>query len=286
MTELQYDTLHPDFGARIVGIDLTGDLSSEDVTTIHTAVDTYSILCFPGQDMSDDKHLALTRHLGEPEAEHVTYGKTGEIEYFGTVGNVNDDGTKKDNANLNTKYQKGNNIWHSDSSFRELPSYVSILHAYEVPGERGTTEFVSMRAAYDRLDERARATVDPLTVIHDYVFSRSPIAPVDPNHAASLPPVKHPLVRVNPGNGRKNLYIGSHARSIAGRSGIDSRRLLDDLLVQTTRPEDIYAHQWQVGDTVMWDNRCLLHRGTGYDADRYRRHMRQTRVAGGEPGLV
>ena len=128
--------------------------------------------------------------------------------------------------------------------------------------------------------------VNPLKVIHDYVFSRSPIAPVDPNHAASLPPVKHPLVRTNPRNGKKNLYIGSHARSIAGYSGIDSRRLLDDLLAQATLLEDIYTHLWHVGDTVFWDNRCLLHRGIGYDADKWRRRMRQTRVMGTESGVV
>ena len=122
-----------------------------------------------------------------------------------------------------------------------------------------------------------QATIDPLHVIHDYVFSRSQVAPVDPNHAASLPPIEQKLVRENPRNGLKNYYVGSHARSIVGWSGIESRKLIDELTEQATRPQDVYAHQWQVGDTVIWDNRCLLHRGGGYDADRWRRRMRQTR---------
>lgn len=286
MTQLRIDPLHEDFGARVTGIALSHDLSDADIALIREAIDTYSVLCFPDQDMSDEKQLAFTRRLGEPEVEHVTFGKTGEVTYFGTVGNVRDDGSKHDNADANTRYQMGNQLWHSDSSFREVPSFVSILHAYEVPGEGGATEFASMRAAHGRLPGALRETIEPLHVVHDYVFSRSRVAPVDPNHAASLPPVMHRLVRQNPANGLKNYYVGSHARSIPGWSGIESRRLLDDLLARATQPEHVHAHRWQVGDTVIWDNRCMLHRGTGYDADRWRRRMRQTRVAGSETGVI
>jgi len=286
MTRLHIEPLHDDFGARVMGVALSGDLSDDELAQISDAIDTYSVLCFPGQDMSDDKQVAFTRRLGEPEPNHVAFGKTGKIVYLGTIGNVRDDGSARGSDDDHTRYQTGNNLWHSDSSFREVPSFVSILHAYEVPGAGGETEFVSTRAAYDRLPDELKATIEPLFVLHDYVFSRSQVAPVDPNHAAALPPVKHRLVRVNPANGRRNYFVGSHARSIPGWSGIDSRRLLDDLLAQATRPQDIYAHEWQAGDTVIWDNRCVLHRGAGYDADRWRRRMRQSRVTGSEPGVV
>lgn len=285
MTQLSFEPLHADFGARVTGVDLTSPLNDDTVEAIREAIDTYSLLCFPDQPMNDEAHLAFTRRLGEPEHEHVHFGRTGEIVYFGTVGNVVDAHTKRDNDNLNTRYQKGNQMWHSDSSFRLVPSFISISHAYEVPGERGATEFVSMRSAYARLPAELQATIDPLHVIHDYVFSRSRVAPVDPNHAASLPPIEQKLVRTNPGNGEKNYYVGSHARSIVGWSGIESRKLIDDLLERATRPNDIYAHYWKIGDTVIWDNRCLLHRGAGYDADRWRRLMRQTRVVGVGPTL-
>jgi alpha-ketoglutarate-dependent 2,4-dichlorophenoxyacetate dioxygenase len=109
------------------------------------------------------------------------------------------------------------------------------------------------------------------------------VAPVDPKHAASLPPIPHKLVRTNPANGRKNFYVGSHARSIVGWHGVQSRELIDGLLERASQPAYIHALRWQVGDTVIWDNRCLLHRGAGYDADRWRRRMRQTRVAGQGP---
>ena len=280
MNCLDIEPLNAPFGARITGLDLTAELSEEVVEAIREAIDTYSFLCFPEQPMNDNAHFAFTLRLGEPEAEHVTLGKTGKVVYFGTVGNVADDGTKRDNAHPRTRYQTGNELWHSDSSFRQVPSFVSITHAYEVPGEGGGTQFASMRNAYAELPADTQATIDPLHAIHDYVFSRTQVAPVDPNHAASLPPIEHKLVRTNPGNGLKSYYVGSHARSVVGWSGIESRKLLDDLLERATAPEDTYTHQWQTGDTVIWDNRCLLHRGSGYDADRWRRRMRQTRVAG------
>lgn len=285
-TPLEIEPLHEDFGARVTGIALSGALTEGDLAEIRAAIDTYSVLCFPEQDMSDERHLAFTRLLGEPEVEHVAFGRSGTVTYFGTVGNVPEDGSQRGQAHPNTHYQTGNQMWHSDSSFREVPSFVSILHAYEVPGEGGATAFASMRAAYARLPEELRATIEPLSAVHDYVFSRTQVAPVHPNHAASLPPVLHPLVRENPANGLKNYYVGSHARSIPGWSGLESRRLLDDLLARATREQDVYAHQWRAGDTVIWDNRCMLHRGTGYDADRWRRRMRQTRVVGTHKGVV
>ena len=285
MCRLHIEPLNAAFGARITGADLTAELSDADVEAIREAIDTWSLLCFPDQPMTDEAHLAFTRRLGEPEAEHVTLGTTGKVTWFGTVGNVADDGSKQGRAHPRTRYQTGNELWHSDSSFRKVPSFVSITHAYEVPGEGGGTRFASMRNAYAGLPADMQAAIDPLHAIHDYVFSRTQVAPVDPNHAASLPPVEHKLVRKNPRNGLKSYYVGSHARSIVGWSGIESRELLVDLLRRATAPEDTYTHQWRAGDTVIWDNRCLLHRGTGYDADRWRRRMRQTRVAGAGPTL-
>lgn len=283
MKTLEIEPLHQDFAARVHGVDLTTNLDAQLVEAIKETIDTYSFVCFAAQDMNDDAQLRFTRALGEPEPNHIVYGATGEVVYLGTVGNVIDAKTQRGNEDPHTLHQTGNNMWHSDSSFRPVPSLVSINHAYEVPGEGGQTEFVSMRAAYDRLPHDIRSTIDPLLILHDYVFSRSQVAPINANHAAAMPPVEHKLVRTNPRNGRKNYYVGSHARSIIGWGGVDSRQLIDDLLARATRPEDVYSHRWSVGDTVVWDNRCLLHRGAGYDADRWRRCMRQSRVTGAGP---
>lgn len=286
MKQIHFEPLYELFGARVTGIDLTAPLSDADVAAINSAMDEYSLLCFPDQDMTDEAQLTLTRRLGEPEPNHVTFGTTGEIDYFATIGNVTDAENKKGNSDPHTRYQTGNNMWHSDSSFRLVPTKFSINHSYEAPGEGGETEFVSQRVAYSRLPASLQAKIEPLHVLHDYVFSRSQVAPVHPNHAASLPPIEHKLVRTNPSNGRKNYYVGSHARSIIGLSGIESRKLIDELLELATGPEQVYSHHWEVGDTLIWDNRCMLHRGSGFDADRWRRLMRQTRVSGLGPTLT
>ena len=287
MAALTIEPLHADFGARITGVDLCAPLSDESVEEIRVAIDEYSFLCFPNQPFDDERHLAFTRCLGEPEANHVALGKEGRIAYFGTIGNVQPDGSKRGNLNKQTIFQTGNNMWHTDSSFREVPTFVSIMYAYEVPDKGGATQFVSARAAYSRLSDAMKTTIDPLIAMHDYVFSRSKVSPdaVTPSHAASLPPVKQKLIRSNPRTGAKNYYVGSHAKAIVGWTDEASRTLLDDLLQRATRDEHIYAHAWQPSDLVIWDNRCLLHRGTGYDADRYRRRMRQTRVRGAGPTL-
>ena len=283
--QITFEPLHRDFGARVHGLDLSVPISAEVADVLSSAMDEYSLLHIANQPITDEIHLALTRALGEPEPNHLILGATGEIEYFGSIGNVVDEKTHKGNDDAQTIYLSGNYMWHSDSSFRDVPSKFSINHAHEVPGEGGETLFVSERAAYERLSEAKKQEIDPLIVIHDYLFSRSQVAPVNPNHAAQFPAVEHKLVRTNPNNGRKNFYVGSHARTIAGYGGVQARQLLDELLDICTRDEDIYTHRWQVGDTVIWDNRSTLHRGSGYDADRWRRLMRQTRVAGTGPTL-
>ncbi len=287
MATLTIEPLHPDFGARISGADFGAGLPEDTVAEICAAIDEYSFLCFPDQPIDDDRHLAFTRQLGEPEANHVKLGQEGVVEHFGTIGNVQPDGAALGNTHKKTIFATGNNMWHSDSSFREVPTIVSIMCAYEVPDEGGETEFVSARAAYRRLPAETQATLDPLIVIHDYVFSRSKVSPdaVTPAHAESLPPVRQKLVRSNPGSGAKNYFAGSHAREIEGWDMADSRALLDDLLDCATQEEHVYSHAWRPGDLVIWDNRCLLHRGSGYDADKYRRYMRQTRVSGLGPTL-
>ena len=288
MALLNIEPVHEDFGARITGIDPRQPLSDDAVGEIRAAIDDYSFLLFPEHEMNDDLHLAFTRSLGELEESHVAKGERGEIAHLGTIGNVQSDGSKLGNADKKTIFLTGNNMWHSDSSFREVPCRLSIMCAYEVPDEGGETTFVSGRAAYGRLDAATKARIDPLVAIHDYVFSRSKVAPdaVSPSLAASRPPVPQKLVRTNPGNGAKNYFVGSHAKAIEGWSDTDSRELLDDLLAQATRPEHAYSHRWQPGDLVIWDNRCLVHRGEGYDADRYRRYMRQTRTRGSGPTLT
>jgi alpha-ketoglutarate-dependent 2,4-dichlorophenoxyacetate dioxygenase len=286
MTEVIVESIHNDFGAQILNLDLSTTLKEENIKTILKAIDDFSFLIFPNQSLEDESHLEFTKLLGTPEPNHVAEGRDGVINYFGTIGNVQTDGAIQGNDHKQTKFLTGNNMWHTDSSFRKVPSFVSIMMAYEVPEEGGETQFVSARSAYNRLSKEMQDKIGSLEVIHDYVFSRSKVTEVDPAHAASLPPIVQKLVRKNSITGAKNFYIGSHAKEIVGWNYDDSRLLLDDLLASTTAIENIYTHKWQPKDLVIWDNRCILHRGLGYDADKYRRFMRQTRVAGLGPTLM
>ena len=279
---MNIDRLHSEFGACITGVDLRETYKSSFVEQIHKAVDRFSFLWFPGQHLGDVEQLELTNQLGKPEPNHVIFGQQGVIDFFGTIGNVLEDGNVIGNKNKRTIFQTGNNMWHTDSSFREIPTYVSIMSVYEVPEEGGETEYACCRQAYSRLSEETKIKIEPLIAIHNYLFSRSKVSPdaVTPSHAASLPPVSQKLVRRNPRTRQKNYYIGSHAEKILGLSNSHSRELLDNLLFQATKEKYIYSHSWRPGDLVIWDNRCLIHRGTGYNADKFRRRMRQTRVKG------
>lgn len=282
MADLNIEPLHDDFGARITGVDMSRPVDADLAQRIWALIDEYSFVHFPDQPFDDAKQLAFTESLGAPEPSHVALGNEGRIEYFGTIGNVQADGSKLGNDHRKTKFLTGNNMWHTDASFKAIPAALSIMCAYETPDEGGLTEFVSTRAAYAQLPPPKQVELDPLVTIHDYTFSRSKVAPdaVSPALSASLPPVRQKLVRRNPRTGAKNLFIGSHVREVEGMESGESRALLDSLVDHAAQPANIYAHAWAPGDLVIWDNRCLLHRGSGYDADKHRRLMRQTRVSG------
>ena len=150
-------------------------------------------------------------------------------------------------------FSTGNNMWHSDASFKAVPAFVSIMAAYETTSEGGETLFASGRAAFDRLNSAEQARLEPMIAIHDYVYSRSKVAPdaVSPGLAAVLPPVRQKLVRKNPRTGAPNLFLGSHAREIEGMGFEDGRSLLDALVDDTVAPEHVFAHKWQPGDFVI-----------------------------------
>src|SRR5262249_31091602 len=179
-------------------------------------------------------------------------------------------------------FNAGNQMWHSDSSFKRVPAMASMLSGREVPPEGGETEFASMRVAYECLPEEVRRRLEGKVAIHSFAYSRGLVGEglLTAEHAAQVPPVSQALVRVNPVNGRKTFFVGSHACEILGMPTDDARRLLRELLDRATRPELVYTHTWEVGDLVMWDNRCVLHRGRPWDENRYRRVMHRTTVAG------
>jgi alpha-ketoglutarate-dependent 2,4-dichlorophenoxyacetate dioxygenase len=288
LTESQLETspIHEEFGARIAGVDLSRPLDAATFATIDAAINRYSILLFEGQAMNDGAHLDFTRRFGPLEEEHVSYYGQGKITYIGLVGNVDAAGNRTTQRRV--KSARGNEMWHSDSSFREIPAMYSILSAYEVPDEGGETEFASARAAYARLDGETRALIHDRVGIHDYIYSRTMMGEdaVNQSQRTFMHPVRQRLVRQNPVTGEHNLYVGSHVKAIEGMPDDEAKPLIQRLIAEATRPESIYRHRWRPGDLMIWDNRCVLHRGVGYDEARYRRRMHQTRVRCPDPSLA
>jgi alpha-ketoglutarate-dependent 2,4-dichlorophenoxyacetate dioxygenase len=164
----------------------------------------------------------------------------------------------------------------------------SLLFAREVPPEGGETQFASTRIAYERLPDSTKRFLEDKVAIHSFVYSRGLVADLllPPDHAAQVPPVRQALVRANPVHGRKAFFAGSHACEIEGVPTADARRLLRELVESATTPDLVYTHRWEPGDLVMWDNRCVLHRGCPWDGSKYRRVMRRTTVAGDGPTVA
>ena len=283
---MNIEPLHAEFGARISGVDLAQPLEQKTFDQIDDAINRFSLVLFENQQMNDAAHLDFTKRFGELEEEHVSYYSRGEVTYIGRVGNIDKDGNKVSARQI--KSSTGNEMWHSDSSFREIPAMYSILAAYEVPAEAGETEFSSARAAYRRLDQETRELIESKVGIHDYIYSRTKVGEdaVTQSQRTYMHPVRQRLVRQNPVTGEKNVFVGSHVKQIEGMPDAEARPLIERLIDEVTRAESVYRHRWQPGDVMIWDNRCILHRGCGYDADKYRRRMHQTRVRGRGPSIA
>jgi len=287
-TTLSITRVHPCLGARVDGVDLTRPMDDATFNRIRDAFQEYSILVFPDQRFDDESQQAFSRRFGPLETTIRAIGREDRLsDQLVDLSNVDPDHDDKligwDDRRM--IYQSGNQLWHTDSSFKPVPAMASLLSGREVPPTGGETEFVSMRHAYATLPEATRRALEDKVVVHSILYSRSTIAKglFDPSQEKGLAPVRQALVRANPVNGRKSIYIGSHAWYVEGMPYDESRRLLDELLAHTVRPENVYQHRWQQWDAVMWDNRCVLHRGRPWDASTYRRVMRRTTNAGEGP---
>jgi alpha-ketoglutarate-dependent 2,4-dichlorophenoxyacetate dioxygenase len=277
--------LLPHLGARVEGVDLAGPVDEPTFARIFDAFQEHSVLVFHDQRLTDEQQMRFSERFGPLERTLVATGREDRLHpNLVDLSNVDPDHDERlmDWSDRRMMYQSGNQLWHTDSSFKPVPAMASLLSGREVPPAGGETEFCSMRHAYATLPDATRSRLDGRVVVHSILYSRSTIAKglLDPEHERGLPPVRQALVRANPVNGKKSIYIGSHAWYVEGLPYEESRRLLDDLLAHTTRPETVFQHRWKQWDLVMWDNRCVLHRGRPWDSSRHRRIMRRTTIAG------
>lgn len=264
-------------GAVVTDVDLS-DLTDAAWAEIHAAFLEYGVLVFPGQHLDEDSQGAFARRFGK--IEQLRPKQAGPTVKF---TNQKEDGSLADSADQAYKLMKGNEGWHTDSTYMPLASKAAMLAALVVPPEGGETEFADMRAAWDALDEAAKARIEGLSAYHSLYYSQARAGFTHQTdhlygfHDKGAP--LRPIVKTHPETGRKSIYTGRHAYGIPGLSEAESEALLNNLMEDACQPPRVYKHTWQVGDIVVWDNRCLMHRARPFDT-RLPRVLRATRISG------
>jgi alpha-ketoglutarate-dependent 2,4-dichlorophenoxyacetate dioxygenase len=285
---IQVRQLRPMFVGEVSGVSLAPSLPPETVAELIEAINRHAVLVFHGQSLDDDGLLGLGRLFGniEPPRNHRVQQrlKHAELADISNLTAKNELRARDDHRRLDAL---GNQLWHSDASFRQESGALSMLFAHVVPPVGGETEFADLRAAYDALSPALQTKIDRLVAEHSIFHSRGQLGHIDYTDAerASLPPARHRLVRVHPGSKRRTLYMGSHASHIVGWPMPDGRLLLRDLMEHATQREFVHRHNWRVGDLVIWDNRCTLHRGRPYDDATYPRDLRRVTTRDPESAL-
>jgi len=277
--------IHPVFVGEVSGVDLRRRLSPDEIAAIDEGMDRCAVLVFHDQDITDEQQIAFSRNFGE--IENSAGGYVGKPEdrrlshLMNDVSNLGQDHQPLARDDRRRLFNLGNQLWHSDSSFRAVPAKYSILSGRIIVKKGGNTEFADMRAAYDALDDQRKAMVEPLVCEHSLMYSRGLLGFTELSDAerAMFRPVRQSLVRTHPKSGRKSLYLAAHAGTIVGWPMPEARAFLRDLNEEATRPENVYVHKWRQFDLVMWDNRQTMHRVRRFDESLVR-DMRRTTVAG------
>ena len=264
-------------GATITGIDLA-EMDDATWQRVEDAFHAFGALVFPAQNLTAEAQVGFASRFGEiellrddPDAKAIS------------VSNRMRDGRVLQPEDHRYQTLRGNEGWHTDSSYMPLAAKASVLSAQVVPPAGGETELADMRAAYDALDPARKDRIGDLSAYHSLYHSQAKIGHIVESgggygyHTKGAP--LRPLVKTHPVTGRKSLFIGRHAFRIPGLEDGEAEILLDDLLAFACRPPRTYRHSWQPGDVVIWDNRCVLHRARPYDTSAAR-VLRHTRVAG------
>lgn len=270
-------------GAEIVGIDLSVPLSDSDFARVHRAHLDYHVVVFRDQRITPQQHVEFSARFG-PLQRHVLkqFALPGHPEIL-IVSNVVEDG-KPIGLGDAGKY------WHSDLSYKELPSLGSLLHAQELPSEGGDTLFANQHLAYDELPAHLRTAIEGRSAEHSYLAKYAELqknAPWRPKlteaQIAEVQAVVHPIVRTHPETGKKALFVSEHFTTrIVGLPEDESQALLNELFALSSRDALVYRHQWADHDLVFWDNRSVTHLAAGCP-DHLRRKLFRTTIEGDRP---
>lgn len=280
---LEIRPLDAPLGAEVLGLDLSRPLADDDFARIHRAHLDHHVLVFRDLRITPQQQVDFSRRFG-PLQIHVLrqFQLPGHPEIL-VVSNIKENGQP-------IGLGDAGHYWHSDLSYKELPSLGSMLHAQELPSEGGDTLFANQHLAWERLPAALKSAVASLKAEHHYLAKyaelqqRNPWRPnLTPEQIAEVKPVVHPVVRTHPETGRKALFVSEHFTTrIVDVPEDESRALLDELFRLTTLPELVYRHQWQPHDMVFWDNRSVTHLAAGCP-DHLRRRLNRTTIEGDAP---
>jgi alpha-ketoglutarate-dependent 2,4-dichlorophenoxyacetate dioxygenase len=263
------------FAAEIGDVDLSKPLSDADWQVVEDAFNTYSVLVFPDQKLSQDEHVAFARRFGPIDMSMVVDIEGAEIRVspeIADVSNLTARGEIMTADDRMIEFQRGNRLWHTDSSFKPTPANASLLYMQAIPPVGGLTEYADMRAAWDALDDDLKAKIEGRVALHSIATSRAKMGfQMTEKENASYPRVPQAMVRTHRATGRKSLYIASHVGEIIGMPEDEALDLLETLMAHATQRQFVYTHRWRINDLVLWDNKCTLHRGRDFDDLRWPR---------------
>ena len=265
--------------------DLTRSFTDAEVRKFVERMDACAVgVIRHARPLTDEQHLAFSRRLGPLQQMKMlmmvgkSKSRLSSAELI-DVGNIDTDGKILPDDDRRRAYNRGNLLWHTDVSFDPVRATYSLLAAHLVPPGGAPTEFADLRAAYDSLSEEKKKLLEDLVVEHSIWYSRELAGlTVTDAERATRPASRHRLVHRHPGSGRKTLYLAAHASHVVGMPVAEGRALLKELMEHATQPQFVHRHPWRVGDLVIWDNLCTMHRGTPFDDTRQPRDMRRTTV--------
>jgi taurine dioxygenase len=270
-------------GAEIVGLDLSRPLNDADFARVHQAHLDYHVVVFRDQRITPQQQIDFSRRFGVLQIHVLKQFLLANHPEILIVSNIVENGQPVGLGDAG-KY------WHSDLSYKELPSLGSMLYAQELPSEGGDTLFADMHMAWDTLPEPLRKAVEGRNAVHSYTarYSHGRNAEnwrptLSAEQLAQVAVVSHPIVRTHPENGRKALFVSEgFTTHIVGLPEDESQAILTELYVHSVRPEGVYRHKWQENDMVFWDNRSLIHLAGG-TPDHLRRRLHRTTIQGDAP---
>ena len=285
-------TEFPNFVGFVYSVNLKKNLDIKIVKEIDNAINKLSVLVFKDQNIDDSEQVRFTKYFGEIEASgsksNITKAKDRRLSTdLADVSNLDKNNkpfTKDDPRRI---FNLGNRLWHTDSSFKEIPAKYSLLSARNVSKEGGNTEFADMRSAYDNLESKIKNKIDTMICEHSLIYSRQRLGfdmvkELSSEEIKNFTPVEQPLVRKNKVTNRKTIFLSSHIGKIKNWIRPDSMCFIDDLIEYATQLKFKYIHEWSKNDLIIWDNRQTMHRARAYDDLKENRDMRRTTVLGEE----